>query len=326
MKKNTILSVSLVLAIIACTIFISDGLTYLITSLMALTILVIISLNRRRVIKLTRWAKANPGRAQVFITVLQIALMVLGIFAGNNLKELGYEFSETTAYVFGTIMLVGFLSVPFLPKRNTIAIPAVVNRHRLAYIGIALSAFVMMVVFGNRIGHDYPNSPITHAVRAIDKKIFPDKSTSADSNYEGLEQAHDKYEEQALTNGSSNSAILAVYTINGKETVAPSVLSKKEAREKLKAERKAYKLEKKKARVMKLLKLRLAAGTGTTILAIFLITLLVITTCAGICLMLGALGEAGVGTVLLGAVVTAGSIWGIIGAGRMMKRKNKPAR
>ena len=156
MKKKILLPAMVVLAIIACTIFISDGLTYLITSLMALAIMGTIHRNRSRVMKITRWAKANPKKAQVFITGLQIALMALGILAGNNFKELGYEFSDTTAYVFSTIIVIGFLSVPFLPKRSTIAIPKVVNRHRLAYMGIALSSFVMMVLFGNRIGGQLP--------------------------------------------------------------------------------------------------------------------------------------------------------------------------
>src|SRR5258705_9311275 len=129
MKKNIILPAIIVLAIIICTIFMSDGLTYLITSLMALAIMGSIHRYRARVVKLTRWAKANAGKTQVLITVLQIALMALGIFAGNNLKEIGYEFSNATAYVFGTIIVIGFLSVPFLPKRSTIAIPQAVNRH-----------------------------------------------------------------------------------------------------------------------------------------------------------------------------------------------------
>ncbi len=325
MKKNTILSVSLILVIIACTIFISDGLTYLITSLMALTIVVIINLNRQRIMKLTRWAKANPRRAQVFITILQIALMALGIFAGYNSKELGYEFSEATPYVFGTITALGFLSVPFLPRRNTIAIPAVVNRHRLIYISITLSSFVLMTVFGNRMKSSYPDSLLTHAVSAIDKAIFTDNSTPADPGDEALEPAFERNYEQALAEGSSgNLAVFAVFTIPGKETITSSTLSKKEAREKLKTEKKAYRLEKRKTRMMNLLiKHRLALEAGTTILAVLLIILLIGTTCAGICLIIGAFGDAGVGSVLLGAVITAGSVWGIIATGKMFKRKAK---
>ncbi len=167
MKKNIILPATIVLAIITCTMFISDGLTYLVTSLIALAIMGTIHLCRTRVLKITRWAKANPKKAQMFITVLQIALMALGIIAGYNFKKLGYELSNTTAFVFSTIIVIGFLSVPFLPKRSTIAIPKQVNKHRLAFMSIAVSSFVMMVLFGNRIGDIYPNSPITHVAEAI---------------------------------------------------------------------------------------------------------------------------------------------------------------
>ena len=153
--------------------------------------------------------------------------MALGILAGNNFKELGYEFSDTTAYVFCTISVIGFLSVPFLPKRSTIAIPQVVNRHRLAYMGIALSCFVMMVLFGNRIGDDYPNSPLTHAVRAIDQAIFPDNSTDANLYDAASEPVYSKNYGQALTHESSNMAVFAAFIVYDKETITPSTLSKK---------------------------------------------------------------------------------------------------
>ncbi|MEP6700703.1 MAG: hypothetical protein ABJA85_05285, partial [Bacteroidota bacterium] len=162
MRKNIVLPATIVLIIIACTIFIRDGLTYLVASLMALIVVTIIHLNRSRVMKMTRWAKANPRKTQVFIIVAQIVLMALGIFAGNNFKELGYELSDTTAYVFSALIAIGFASVHFLPRQKAIAIPQVVNKNRLVYLGIALSSFVMMVFFGNRIGDIYPNSPITH--------------------------------------------------------------------------------------------------------------------------------------------------------------------
>lgn len=325
MKKNTILSVSLVLAIIACTIFISDGLTYLIVSLMALTILVIISLNRRRVIKLTRWAKANPGRAQVFITILQIVLMALGIFAGYNLREMGYEFSNATAYIFSTVIITGFLSIPFLPKRNIIAIPTKVKRHRLAYTSIALSSFVMMAVFGNRVVSDYPNSTIANTVRSIDKVIFADISARGYINDADPDPVYDRNYGQPLADESSNSniAIFAAYTIYDKETITPSTLSKEEARAKLKAEKKAKRFERKKQKMVQLIfKKRPALVAAMGVGAVLLIVLLVITTCAGVCLIIGGFAGGGVGYGLLGIVVAAASIFGIVKVSKGSKRKN----
>ncbi|MEO8764234.1 MAG: hypothetical protein ABI416_08100 [Ginsengibacter sp.] len=317
MKKDTILAALMVLTIIACTIFISDGLTWLITPLMALTIGGIIHYNRQKVMKMTRWAKANPGKAQVFITVAQIALMALGIFAGNNLKEIGYEFSNTTAYVFGTIIVIGFLSVPFLPKRNAITIPKVVNRRRLAYLGITLSSFVMMAVFGNRLESDYPDSSLTYAVRAIDNVIFQDKSLSRNGEEEAAEPAYDRNERQALTGGSSNIAVSVAYTIYDKETITPYTLSKKDLR---KAERKIKRFERNKQKMMELLNKRLAMEGVTGVAAVLLIILLVITTCAGICLMI--LG-ATAGSVILGALIAGGSIFGIVKIAQGKKRKPK---
>jgi hypothetical protein len=321
MKKNTILPAMIVLAIIASTIFLSDGLTYLITSLMALGVMGIIRRNMARVMKITRWAKANPKKAQVFITGLHITLMALGIFAGNNFKELGYEFSDTTAYVFCTISVIGFLSVPFLPKRSTIAIPQVVNRQRLAYMGIALSSFVMMVLFGNRIGDDYPNSPITYAVRAIDQAIFQDNRAHADLYDADSKPVYSENYEQALTGESSNMAVFASFTIYDKVTITSPTDLKKDARAKIKAEKKAHRLERKKARMMNRLESRLAVAAGSGAVAVILIILLLVPLCAGICLIIGAFGDATVGSVLLGIVLTGGSIWGIIKASQMSKRK-----
>src|SRR5687768_15902929 len=90
-KKKILLAVIIVFLIIACTVFISDGLTYLFSSLMALTIMSVIRSNRTWVMKLTRWGKTNSRKAQVLITVLQLALMTLGVIAGYNFRELGYE-------------------------------------------------------------------------------------------------------------------------------------------------------------------------------------------------------------------------------------------
>ncbi len=314
MKKNIILPSIIVLAIITCTIFISDGLTYLVASLMALAIMGTIQRKRSWVIKMTRWGKANPHKAQVLITGLQIALMALGIFAGNNFKELGYEFSDTTAYVFSTISVIGFLSVPFLPKRSTIAIPQVVNRHRLAYMGIALSSFVMMVVFGNRIEVMYPNSPITQVVKSIDHAIFPDNiPLYADLNDAASEPVYSKNSDQALTDEPSTMAVFAAFTTYDKETITPPTELKKESRANLKAERKANRLEKKKARMMnRLEKYRLAFAGVSGALAVVLIILLLAPLCAGICLIAGAFGNVTVGSVILGIILIGGSIWGII--------------
>jgi len=256
--------------------------------------------------KMTRWGKANPGKAQVLITILQIALMMLGMIAGYNFYKLGYEFSNTTAFVFGTIMIACFLSVHFLPKRGTIAIPAEVNKHRIIFMGIALSSFVLMVITGNRVEDKYPNSFVAHSLKAIDQAIFHDNNV--------------QYADLNVTSGQVNSEghnqVLAVNSstivIAPNEIIEPNSFSGKENHEKLKAEKKVKKLEKKKARMMKRLeKLRVAFAGGTTVGAVLLMILLICTLCAGVCLIIaGFSGSAGL--IPLGAVIAGGSIWGII--------------
>ncbi len=319
MRKNKVLPAIIVLLIIACTIFISDGLTYLVVSLMALMIIGIVQGNRSRAMKMTRWAKANPRKTQVFIIVVQIVLMVLGIFAGNNFKELGYELSDTTAYVFSALIVIGFASVHFQPRQKTIAIPQVVNKDRLAYLCIALSSFVMMVLFGNRIGDIYPNSPITHTIKAIDQVIFPDDNTlTARLNEATIEPDYSNDHKQVLTDKSSAKVVFASFAMRDNETNELLTESKKTTKANLKAEKKASKLEKKKARLINHLKNRMVAAGGIGVGAVLLIILLVITSCAGICLI--ALGS-GAGAVIGGILVLGLSVFGIVKVAKRKKPK-----
>lgn len=315
----------IVIVIIACTLFMSDGLIYLVTSLMALVIMGTIRRNRSKVIQMTRWAKAHPKKAQVFITVLQIALLALGIMAGYNFKELGYELSDTTAFVFSTIMVLGFLSVRFLPKRSTIAIPKDVNRQRFAFMGIALSSFVMMVLFGNKMEDQYPNSPITQVVKAIDQAIFPDNSTQDQAlNTASSQMYYSKNYEQTLPVKSSTGIIFASYTINEEEAIKPLSDIKKKSKSNLKAEKKAQKFEKKKTKIINRLgKHRLSLAAGLSGGAVLLIILLVIATCAGACLFtFGVLGLIdGYLLGILGILAGAGIGWlSIKGIGKVAKK------
>jgi len=321
MKRNILLAALISLVIISCTVFISDGPTYLAASLMAFVIMGTIRFNRSRVMKITRWGKANPGKAQVLITILQIALMMLGMIAGYNFYKLGYTFSDTTAFVFGTIMIACFLSVHFLPKRSAIAIPAEVNKHRLIFMGIALSSFVLMVITGNRVEDKYPNSFVAHSLKAIDQAIFHDNNIQyADLSDVTSGQMNSEGPNQVLAVNSS--AIVIAPAKN--ETLEPNSFSEKENREKFKAEKKVKKLEKKKARMMKRLeKLRKAFAGGTTVGAVLLMILLICTLCAGVCLIIaGFSGSAGL--IPLGAVVAGGSIWGIIKISQGNRGKKLP--
>jgi hypothetical protein len=331
MKKKLILSVLIVLAIIASTLFLKGGLTYLITSLMALVIMGTIYINRSRVMKITRWAKANPLKTQFLIGSMHLMLLVMGIFAGYNLKELGYELPGTATYVFSAIIIISYLSVDFLPKRRTIAIPKEVNRQRLAYMGIALSSFVMMVLFGNRLQDKYPNSFVTDVVKSIDQKIFPDNSTEYGYLYDtALEPGSVKNSDQASRDESTSIAVFASYE---NETILPPPDLKKQSKANLKAEKKAKKFEKKKTRLMNQLgKKRMSLAAGLTTGAVLLIILLVLAACTGACLIVGGVaalidGELlGILAILAGAGIGYLSIKGIGNVSRKdrEKQQNEP--
>ncbi|HAD14669.1 MAG TPA: hypothetical protein DCF33_19760, partial [Saprospirales bacterium] len=145
--------------------------------LMALATLGIHRRNKKRVDQMTRWAKANPVKAQWLIAGLQLPLLSLGVLSGYNLRALGLEISDTMPILMAGIMTLGFSSVPFLPKRKTIAMPKKVFRQRLAYLGITLSSLMMAVGIGNRVVDKYPDSPVSHVIKKADQTIFSDSDT-----------------------------------------------------------------------------------------------------------------------------------------------------
>ena len=321
MKKTILFTSLFVLAILACTIFISDGLTYLVASLMALAIVGGIKANKKWVMKMTRWGKANPKKAQIYISVIQIALLLLAIITGNNLKELGFEFSNITAYIFIAIMALGFAYVPFLPKRRTIAIPSQVDKNRFAFMSIALSSVFLMAFTGNKIGDVYPNSPVTQVLEKIDQTIFGEEiSPSIELEETQIGQIQSK-DYSAYLAASAAKPLLAAVDVRPKEEINKSSNSKNSTYKNSKKSKREIKRAKKKARkeFRKLNRdrqknLRRAASGGACAGAILLIILLVAPLCAGICLIIGAFGDASVLYILGGVALTGLSLWGMVAA------------
>ena len=290
MKKIILLSVIATSLILGCAILTSDGLTYLIISLMALSIIGVVRANRSRMMKMTRWAKAKPRKAQGLIAGLQFALLGIGIFTGKNLRELGYEFTDTTAYVFIAILVIGFLSVPFRQKRGEIIIPKQLNRQRLGYLNIILSSLILTAIIGNRIEDAYPNSPVTHAIETVDQWIFTNNTEEiAGINKSPLGQIQSERYIQRPIDISSGFAHFVVNPAHDKD----NILSRNDLKKIKKEERIAKR---------KIKKFRRTLAAGASVASVLLIILLVITTCAGICLVIGGLG----------AIASGGTIWGIL--------------
>lgn len=295
MKKAILTFATLVFLIIVC-IFLNDGWVYLLSSLMALPVIYLISGNRRWVTKITRWAKANSLKTQVLITFMQLALFSLAILAGHNFRQLGYDFAYTTPFTFSALMIVGFLFVPFLPKRRTIAIPQNVRKHRLAFLSITLSIFVLLVVFGNKIEEIYPNSLITRSVQQVDQAIFPVGSRIYEDAGVISKPGEPGRIGHAIANKTSEGIVFASFPTEENPSAS---------------EKKVKKMEKKQLKMMKRLqKYRLAYAGGLSFGAVLLLMLLVLTSCAGICMILLAAGS--IGTIALGALILGGSIWGMV--------------
>jgi len=308
MKKHLVLITATIVFSLALNAFTKEGLIYLATALMATIVIVALRNSGPRMMQVTRWAKANPRKTQVWITIVLVFLLSLGLVIGYDLMQLGYKFSDATALVFSLVMVIGFFSVPLLSKKNTITLPFTLNRYRVVYTAILVAAYALAVITGNRIEDKYPNSILTNVLASIDQKIFGPVDGSTD-------------EEQFLLSDAGNqvtgreAAVFAAFPsteINESPSTEPT-LSKKEAKAKLKELKKAEKLEKKQKRMMKRVekwrKMFAAGGSGASVLLIILLALGV---CTGICLIVAGFSGGGAWAAVLGVAVTTACIYGIV--------------
>jgi len=316
MTKNLPLFIATTILLVVATLFIGDGWIYSATALAAISIVATIRHFHLRVLKITRWAKENPGKTQVFITVAQILILFLGLLIGYDLKELGYQLSDIPTFVFGTILSAGFLFIPFLPKRKAIAIPAAVNKDRMAYMSIILSAFVLMIITGNRVEDKFPDSTLSLTLRSIDQAIFSEDSFSDDEAH--LPSELNLSSQQAMLLKENSMFAFASVTVTDENSVTPEIHAEKETKEEIKPGKKAQKFERKKKSMMKKIeKLRKAFAAGASVGVILLVILLIIVCCAGICV---ALSGGGAGSVILGLIILGLSVFGIV---KLVSKKKK---
>jgi hypothetical protein len=318
MKKHLLLITATILISLALSAFTQEGMIYLASALMATVVIIALRNSGSRMMQFTRWAKANPRKTQLWITVLLVFLLALGMVVGYDLMQLGYKFGDTTAAVFSLVMIIGFFSVPLFSKKNTITLPFILNRYRVIYTIILIAAYALAVITGNRVQDKYPNSILVSALESIDQKIFGPVDSSTD-------------EEQFLLSGAGNpatgseAAVFAAFPsteINGTSSGEPA-LSKKEAKAKLKELKKAEKLEKKQKRMTKRMekwrKMFAAGGSGASVL---LIILLVLGACTGVCLIIAGFSGGGAWAAVLGVAVTTACIYGIVKVSKK-RRENR---
>jgi len=317
MKKNLPLFIVATVLVVVAALFISDGWIYSAAALAATIIVLTIRHFHIPVLKITRWAKKNPRKTQLLITVAQILILSLGLLIGYDLKELGYQISNIPTFIFGATLLAGFLSTRFLPKRKSIAMPVVVNRDRMAYMSIILSAFVIMVITGNRVEEKFPNTALSLTLRSIDQAIFSPDNFSGDEQDISSELNLDRQQGILLEQNASMFAFASIGSTD-ENSVTPTIEPEKEPKEKIKDSKKARKFERQKKRIMKKIeKMRKAFAAGASGGVIALVILLVIVCCAGICI---ALSGGGVGSVFLGLIIFGLAVFGII---KLLDRKKK---
>lgn len=314
------------IALIACLALLPDGWTLATAVLTASLVLGIMRMYHSTVMKMTRWAKAHPYRAQGIIAVLQLILMALALYAGYNLRALDIEFSNASVFIFTAILLLGFLNVPFLPRQCTIAIPREVDRSRMAYTAILLSAAMLSAALGNRVGERYPDALLTRALEKIDQAVFPENDLAVPAAENWIGQAEDIRYPLALAGGMTALPAAESREIPNGEMVHPENDASKKTLDKAtkKAERKLEKAQKKAERKAKRelrREFRRALAAGSCTAAILLIILVLVPLlCGGICLIiLGAQGGSAA-AVIGGVILTPLAIWGIVKVAKWCKK------
>ncbi len=243
-----------------------NGILYFASALIGLATLITLRIARPVATKITRWAKANPKKTQGMIVGMQLPLLGLGVMNGYNLDQLGYEITPISTYLFGALMMTGFMMVPFIrPQNDTLVLPKTVNRHRLGYLSVTLASIMMSAGVGNNIAHSNYDTPVTQMVNTFDQSMF------------------------------SNNHPIQVDTPNDNPTE------------------------------LKVKKRRQAAGVASGVGTFFLVMLLVITFCAGVCLAIaGFAGAFSLGgnilAVLAGLTVATLSVLGISKASAKSKK------
>jgi hypothetical protein len=127
---------------------------------------------KKTTLQLTRWAKANQKKTQLFIAGTQIGMMGLALYQGYNLKMMGYNISTNLQYVFPVLAVIGFASIPFFPKKDVLVLPQKVAVKKLGFLTIALASLLNVACIGNHLAAEHPTIGITQSLQSIDHAII----------------------------------------------------------------------------------------------------------------------------------------------------------
>jgi hypothetical protein len=168
--------------------------------------------NKKTTTQLTRWAKANNKKTQFLIAATQIAMMGLAFFQGYNLKMMGYNIANNLQYVFPLLATIGFISIPFFPKKESIVLPQKVVAKKLGFLTIALASLLNVASIGNHIATEQPTLAISQTVQSIDNYVVGTASNA--SQIEAVNTTIDK-ETQQQNKRKAVSAGITILSIIG---------------------------------------------------------------------------------------------------------------
>jgi hypothetical protein len=168
--------------------------------------------NKNATTKLTRWAKANNKKTQFLIAGTQIGMMGLSFYQGYNLKMMGYDIASNLQYVFPVLATIGFASIPFFPKKESIVLPKKVVAKKLGFITIALASLLNVASMGNHIATEQPTLAISQTVQSIDNYVVGTATNT--SEIEAVNKTIDK-ETQQQNKRKAVSAGITILSIIG---------------------------------------------------------------------------------------------------------------
>lgn len=150
--------------------------------------------SKKKLKRMTRWAKNNPKRAIAVLAPLQTVALVLGFEAGYSLQELNFGMSEVGAGIAAGAFALGMLSIPFLPGKKFHIDPKKLARRRLGFLVASMSAFILSMHLGNTLPTQLEGSIAADVFEQVDAH-----SLGAFGATDGVETPEDDHWRKSLT-------------------------------------------------------------------------------------------------------------------------------
>lgn len=189
----------------------SDGFLYGLSALMGLSLFAFIRKFKSTTLKITNWAAKNKIESQALIAGLQIIFAGLGIAVGKNLADMGYELSNTAAYIFGGILVASFFNSLRQKASKKIDLFKSFFRRKLSFLVIIVSSFMTMIHAGNQFKNpEAVKNPVSHLLQKYDdnSSLRADKTTV---NSEVSAPAH----KETMRSKAGKGGLVALYIFLG---------------------------------------------------------------------------------------------------------------